>query len=94
MAVFRLHRKEWDKGFRPFPAPGAGESKKRKHAESDEPDALTPTGGGSKGISSGLSTIVKRNPQTKTKAAAKTTNSKWWTTLGASGTTAKDSMKL
>ncbi|OAX35721.1 ribonuclease H-like protein [Rhizopogon vinicolor AM-OR11-026] len=94
MAVFRLHRKEWEKGFRPLPPPGAGASKKRKHLESDTLDELTPAGGGRKGVSSGLSTIVKRTPQTKTKTAVKATNSNWWTTLNTSSTTPKGSMKL
>ncbi|KAG2153168.1 MipD protein [Suillus clintonianus] len=91
MAVFRLHRKEWDKGFKPLPAPEAGASTKRKRVESDEPDAPTPPGRGRKGVSSGLSTIVKRTPQTKSKTPVKTASSNWWTTLG---TSAKGSMKL
>ncbi|KAG2347371.1 ribonuclease H-like protein [Suillus weaverae] len=94
MAVFRIHRKEWEKGFRPLPAPGAGASNKRKRVKSSEPDAPTPPGGGRKGVSSGLSTIVKRTPQTKSKTAVKTTSNNWWTTLGASGIAGKGSMKL
>ncbi|KAG1737861.1 MipD protein [Suillus paluster] len=84
----------WDKGFRPLPTPGASASNKRKRAECSELDAPTPPGRGRKGVSSGLSTIVKRTPQTKTKTAVKTASSNWWTTLGASGIAAKGSMKL
>ena len=90
MAVFRIHRKEWEKGFRPL---GAGASKKRKRSESDTQEDLTLPGEGKKGVSSGLSTIVKRTPQTRTKAAVKAPSSSWWTTLETS-TTRKGSMKL
>lgn len=92
MAVFRLHRKEWEKGFRPLPAPGAGASNKRKRVESSEPAAPTPPGRGRKGVSSGLSTIVKRTPQTKSTTAVKTASNNWWTTLN--GIAGKGSMKL
>lgn len=95
MAVFRLHRKEWEKGFRPLPQPGSGTSKKKKYSESDTPDELIPPGRGRKGVSSGLSTIVKRTPQTKPKTnTVKAANSNWWSTLDARGTTPKGSMKL
>ncbi|KAG2104010.1 ribonuclease H-like domain-containing protein [Suillus discolor] len=94
MAVFRLHRKEWEKGFKPLPAPRAGASKKRKLDESSEPAEPTPPGRGRKGVSSGLSTIVKRTPQTRSKSTVKTASNNWWTTLGASGIAGKGSMKL
>ncbi|TFY53631.1 hypothetical protein EVJ58_g9347 [Rhodofomes roseus] len=89
MAVFRLHHKEWEKGQRPD---GPLSTKKRKRAGS-VPDATHATsksttkvsatvasefpGGGRKGVSSGLSTIVKRKETVSTK-----TNDKWWTKLG------------
>jgi RNA exonuclease 4 len=91
MAVFRIHRKEWEKGFRPL---GAGASKKRKRSESDTQEELTPPGEGRKGVSSGLSTIVKRTPQMRTKAVVKAPSSSWWTTLETSSTTRKGSMKM
>ncbi|KAG2135529.1 MipD protein [Suillus cothurnatus] len=94
MAVFRLHRKEWEKGFRPLSVPGAGASNKRKRVESSEPTVPTPPDRGRKGISSGLSTIVKRTPQTRSKTAVKTASNNWWTTLGTSGIAGKGSMKL
>ncbi|KAG2129871.1 MipD protein [Suillus bovinus] len=94
MAVFRLHRKEWEKGFKPLPAPGTGASNKRKRVENIELATPTPLGRGRKGVSSGLSTIVKRIPQTKSKTAVKTASNNWWTTLGASDIAGKGSMKL
>lgn len=81
MAVFRLHRKEWEKDARPMTG-------KRKAAsepnEDDEDDGLfqgkgksskknLPDGQGRKGVSSGLSTIVHRKVATPAK--------KWWKEL-------------
>lgn len=83
MAVFRIHRKEWEKGNKPLL-----QTKKRKRAEGtandadeksskDETEAETspPTfpGGGRKGVSSGLTTIVKRGP-----GASGGEKKKWW----------------
>ena len=109
MALYRLHRKVWDKDFRPVPIPGEGRSRKRKRdavdieddvAQEEETQAESTTkpvksskvkvqafpGGGRKGLSSGLSTIIKRQgvsvkPTVKTSESSK---QKWWTTLGSS----------
>ncbi|KAH7929507.1 ribonuclease H-like protein [Leucogyrophana mollusca] len=103
MAVFRLHRKEWEKGNRP-PTPGGWASaRKRKGREEDEAEgqpAESKTkgrpkefpGGGKRGISSGLSTIEKR-----TKGGDKShlkqlssADGQWWKNLGGG---AKGSLK-
>jgi RNA exonuclease 4 len=90
MAVYRLHKKEWEKGSRPLPATSAStktSTKRKAMDESDDSDSdsdaegeptptskpaplpqakqkakTTPTefpGGGRKGVSSGLSTVVR-----------------------------------
>ncbi|KZT69707.1 ribonuclease H-like protein [Daedalea quercina L-15889] len=80
MAVYRLHRKEWEKGQRQDGQPSS--SKKRKRAASDAQSATTSSaivarkyvGGGRKGVSSGLSTIVMRKETS-------TNKDQWWTKL-------------
>ncbi|KAF8152736.1 ribonuclease H-like domain-containing protein [Pholiota molesta] len=91
MAVYRLHKKEWEKGSRPLPTatstPTKTSTKRKAMGESDDSDAdsdsdgeptptskpaplpqakqkakTTPTefpGGGRKGVSYGLSTVVR-----------------------------------
>ena len=104
MAVYRLHRKDWEKGNRPIPLQGgsvaiAGTKRKRdddaaeKEEEgNDEGVVVKPSsakekkkkkklniqeypGGGRKGLSSGLSTVVRRGPG---KEKEKT---QWWKQL-------------
>lgn len=89
MAVYRLHHKEWEKGQRPdghLHAKTKTKTTKRKRAASEPGHppststsqvsvALEFPGGGRKGVSSGLSTVVKRK-----ETAVKT--EKWWTKLG------------
>ncbi|KJA20623.1 hypothetical protein HYPSUDRAFT_42931 [Hypholoma sublateritium FD-334 SS-4] len=92
MAVYRLHKKEWEKGSRPLPPPSAKSAAvtaatKRKEMDKSDSDVSdsegddspepvvapklngkgkgkdAPTeypGGGRKGVSSGLSTVVRR----------------------------------
>lgn len=100
MAVYRLHRKEWDKGFRSQPL-ALSSSKKRKALEfkddehnSDDGDGPAVKkkgktveefpGGGRKGVSSGLSTVVRRSSERTRKIPShniKETKSNWWATL-------------
>ncbi|KAG6829348.1 hypothetical protein H0H92_004714 [Tricholoma furcatifolium] len=76
MAVYRIHRKQWEQGSKPLVP-----SKKRKHADKDDEDQAdddgetkaTLPGGGRKGVSSGLSTIV--HYRTGPTSNGKT---KWW----------------
>lgn len=79
MAVYRLHRKEWEKGSKPMPA----SSKKRKKLD-DETEEFP--GGGRKGVSSGLSTVVT-GPRKNVPAAKKA----WWKEL-AGGSKGKISL--
>ena len=128
MALFRLHRRTWEKNVRPLPQGTANPPPAVPHKRSrstmmsesaddededrdeqggeDIPDAL-PTanhkgkrkgkaketesfpGGGRRGVSSGLSTVVKRAgvaASSKTKTKTKTnTKEKWWKELGGGG---------
>jgi len=138
MAVYRIHKKDWEKGSRPHPTPkvastsstpttSSKKASKRTAVEAEfasdaesEPDLdepstskakLNPTpkpttagkkgktkdssttfpGGGRKGVSSGLSTVVKKigaeSPGSKTslsshsKAAGSAGKSEWWKQL-------------
>ena len=101
MALYRLHRKAWDKTFRNLPAPGQkSKGKKRKREESEDASALGEhvlkskkseaesfPGGGRRGISTGLSTVVKHHGGSAkvtfgTKGGGGGTKGSWWSTLG------------
>lgn len=78
MAVYRLHRKEWEKGIRPL-----NEHMKKRKRSTDEEDEVQPSkpilpGGGRKGVSSGLSTIVVRGGGSESVGE----KAKWWKELG------------
>ncbi|KAF9650974.1 ribonuclease H-like protein [Thelephora ganbajun] len=93
MAIYRLHRREWERGKR-LPLPPSEESdrsdpsrtpKKRKRsnekADNDLPD------GGEKGMNSGLSTAAKRLCPSRTKNTSSLMSKKkteWWSELGSS----------
>ncbi|KAI0759975.1 ribonuclease H-like domain-containing protein, partial [Trametes elegans] len=107
MALFRLHRKTWEKDFRPFPRPSAPSSSSRPRSTSPAlaastsktkakgkakaspapDDASAFPGGGRRGVSSGLSTVVKRlGGGGKDRNSAKSKSrpnpqKKWWTEL-------------
>ncbi len=124
MAVYRLHKKEWEKGSRPLPPPSTKSpatpttATKRKEIDesdsgSDESDddsshepAVAPKpsgkdkakkiptefpGGGRKGVSSGLSTVVRRGVAGSRTAvdgkggsasgAASSAKNEWWKQL-------------
>ncbi|KAJ7201086.1 ribonuclease H-like domain-containing protein [Mycena pura] len=119
MAVFRLHRKEWEKGSAPLPA---SQKRAREHTEEEQEEqeeeedvhagagkkgaktrARLP-GGGRKGVSSGLSTIVRRSGrgasapgnEEKSKGGGKSGGgggTQWWKELGGAGRS-KGSMRL
>ena len=150
MAVYRIHKKDWEKGSRPHPtsAPAKSSTKASKRtaaeaefasdaeseSDSDEPSTSVPKptstlkttvagkkrktknssttfpGGGRKGLSSGLSTVVKKigaaapgsmstHPTSRgnPKAAGGAGKSEWWKQLpgGVSiGGGAKASIKI
>jgi len=93
MALYRLHRKEWDKDFKlsyfnvesSVKQIGGKHDTKFNPTETSEEESKPPTkrsfpGGGRKGVSSGLSTIVRtgaaaRNPRSVS------SGTKWWQTL-------------
>ncbi|CCM04629.1 uncharacterized protein FIBRA_06813 [Fibroporia radiculosa] len=92
MALYRIHRKEWERGQKPHlvaqpvPSPATGNKRKRINAGTDslqlselneESTLLTYPGGGRKGVSSGLSTVVKRRDSGIKKT-------KWWVQLDGS----------
>ncbi|KAJ7711566.1 ribonuclease H-like domain-containing protein [Mycena metata] len=116
MAVYRLHRKEWEKGnsSRPLPqakmkgkgkAEEAGPSDDEDDEDEDVPQAKekkekpkTFPGGGRKGVSSGLGTIVRRqgtgaarSSEDKRSAGGRGGGAEWWKELGGG---AKGSMRL
>lgn len=114
MAVYRLHRKEWEKGLRPvaeYAAKTQSKSHKRKATEDDDGDGgedgdaedenrggerekrrdIYP-GGGRKGVSSGLSTVVTGGKGPGRGGEAE--KQKWWTQIGGGSGGAKGSMRL
>jgi len=101
MAVYRLHRKEWEKGNRQLVKARESGKKRKRHKTDDEDGSEGEEvksdfpGGGRKGVSSGLTTIVRRgvNSQTRGTRGGSTgeKKSKWWKEL-ASGS--KGTLKL
>lgn len=93
MAIYRLHRREWEKG-KTLQLPSLQDSdvsdpsrKPRKRKRSVQEGSNDPPGGGKKGISTGLSTIVKRFDPSKTKNTSSMGSKKkaeWWLELGSS----------
>lgn len=99
MAIYRLHRKEWDKGRqKDFPTgpEAAPKSNKRKRIDADTDES---TGVGRKGVSSGLSTVIKRRggkrEEKEKNIVVPKGKDKWWTELraGSSGQ-AKGSVRV
>ncbi|EKM75965.1 hypothetical protein AGABI1DRAFT_79178 [Agaricus bisporus var. burnettii JB137-S8] len=102
MAVFRMHKKEWEKGVKPIEISGASKKRKGKirvqddDGSGDEEEGEDGDGkSGSipntrKGISSGLSTVGKPF-STSTKSSSKEKKS-WWSELPKSGS--KGSIRL
>jgi len=93
MAIYRLHRREWEQGKR-LPLPPSGDSDRsdlprapKKRKRSDGKGDNNPLGSGKNGISSGLSTVVKFPDPPKTRSASSLTSKKkteWWSELGSS----------
>ncbi|KAF9782395.1 ribonuclease H-like domain-containing protein [Thelephora terrestris] len=86
MAIYRLHRREWEKGkTHQLPSDPSRTPRKRKRSVGEVDN--DPPGGGEKGISTGLATIVKRLNPPKTKNTSSTASKKraeWWSELGSS----------
>jgi len=93
MALYRLHRKEWDKDFKHSNANVDGAAKpigvrhdtKINSTESSEetkqPIQRSFPGGGRKGVSSGLSTILVRTGTAVKTPRSAPSGTKWWQTL-------------
>ena len=90
MAVYRLHRREWEK-VRRFPLPPSEDPdrsdpsrtpKKRKRSSGE--GVNDPPGGGKKGTSTRLTSIVKRLGPKKTSSLASKKKTGWWSELGPS----------
>lgn len=79
MAVYRLHRKEWEKGNRPLGKKRARADEGAKGEGEDGEDSVATLrefpGGGRKGISSGLTTVVRRGSNSGGEKV------KWWKEL-------------
>ena len=108
MAVYRLHRKEWEEGKKRLVKLGESGKKRKRHKnnatrgpeahgdEDSEGEGVKSEfpGGGRKGVSSGLTTVVRRGANARTHAidgrgAQKKT--KWWKELA---TTSKGTLRL
>lgn len=99
MAIYRLHRRQWEKGY--AVAPIRVKQKTRAKANPTIPQQPKSTGVESvarrvievsqpskeqlKGVSSGLSTVVRR----RTKAKGVGTKVKWWTELAGTKNSSK-----
>jgi RNA exonuclease 4 len=94
MAIYRLHRKQWEKGYAVVPIRLKQKPKAKPEltvprqpksigAESVATKASQPSNKQRKGVSSGLSTVMRR--QMKAKGGAGGTKVKWWSELASSG---------
>jgi RNA exonuclease 4 len=107
LAVYRLHRKQWEKGYAvvPIRVPYKAKSKdigdqlapepeiSQKSSDNDGPQRTSlpskTSKGKPKGVSSGLSTIVRH--RSKVKSGVGSSKVKWWSELG--GAQARDGSK-
>jgi RNA exonuclease 4 len=93
MAIYRLHRGQWEKGYAAVPTrvrkvkakaqPKASRQQTSVGAEGVRTESSPPSKMKSKGVSSGLSTIVHR--RAKDKGGMGGAKVKWWTELGGNG---------
>lgn len=96
MAVYRIHRKEWEKGIRP--SGEHGHPRKRKHSAVEDEDVEDENkdkkpsfpGGGRKGVSSGMSTVVRRSGGSVAGGEKKP----WWKELGGGSAGSKGSIRI
>lgn len=101
MAIYRLNRGQWEKGYAVAPvrvqrdAKAKTQLKASRERKSIGPEGVArrrteaspPSKTRSKGVSSGMSTIVRR--QTKDKEGADSAKVKWWSELGGTGDRSK-----
>ena len=100
MAIYRIHRKEWEKGIRPSSEHIHPKKRKRLSVEDDNVEDVEKSrgpGGGRKGVSSGLSTIVKRGGSSSRSNGGSGPggeSKKWWKELGGSSGGSKGSVRV
>ena len=100
MAIYRIHRKEWEKGIRPSPDYIHPKKRKRLSVEDDNVEDVEKSrgpGGGRKGVSSGLSTIVKRGGSSSRSnggSGPSGESKKWWKELGGGSGGSKGSVRV
>ena len=101
MAIYRLHRKQWEKGYAVVPIrvkqktkakaqPTIPRQPKSIGAESvatSATEASLPSTEQRKGVSSGLSTVVRRGM--KAKGGVRGTKDKWWAELAGTKSSSK-----
>ncbi|KAN0116100.1 Ribonuclease H-like domain containing protein [Russula decolorans] len=106
MAIYRLNRGQWDKGYAAVPirvqrnAKAKAQLKASREPKSIEPEGVArrrteaspPSKTQSKGVSSGLSTIVRR--PTKGKGGTDGTKVKWWANLAGTGDSSKGRISI
>jgi len=94
MAIYRHHRKQWEKGYAVVPIRARQKAKAKEEPNSPRRRESIGTDGGAKrltkaslpsetkrkGVSSGLSTVVRH--RTKVKGEVGRAKAKWWTQLG------------
>jgi len=92
MAIYRLHRKQWEKGYAVVPIRAREKAKAKEGLNSPRQrksiggvkrpiKGSLPSEARRKGVSSGLSTVVGR--RTKVKGEVGRTKIKWWSQLGS-----------
>jgi hypothetical protein len=99
MALYRLNRGQWEKGYAAVPTRVQRKSKakaqpkaSRQRTSIGAEGVRTETSPSKKGVSSGLSTIVHR--QAKDKGGKGGTKVKWWTELRGNGDGSKGQISV
>jgi len=96
MAIYRLNRGQWEKGYAALPIRVQRNAKAKaqlqalrepKGVATRQTGASPPSKTQSKGVSSGLSTIVRR--QKKDTRGTDGTKVKWWSELAGAGDSSK-----
>lgn len=95
MAIYRLNRGQWEKGYAAVPIHVQRNTEAKAQLKASrksirlegiagrQTEASPPSKSRSKGVSSGLSTTVRR--QTKDKGGTDGTKVKWWSELAGTG---------
>jgi len=99
MAIYRLNRGQWEKGYAAIPIRVQRSAKAKAQPKASrksirlegiakrQTEASPPSKTRSKGVSSGLSTVIRR--QVKDKGGTDGTKVKWWSELADTGDSSK-----